>query len=393
MADYDNTRTGIQYVLNSQLSAAQVAAGQQPLRIVFSVDTYMQLVYWTADITIYNLSRDSRSIPPGTIQGGNVGNANAQWLNANIQVQSGDAVTLSAGYEQGTYGQFTPNSCLLFSGIVFQPIWTRVNVVDRILKLRCIFGLIEDTLNLLSFNMPAGATYYDTFNRIAQEATGDPKNPWVVDFGTGSNLDQSAVNRLQNTSLPGAQVLDGKPYQLVQNIMRQSTLFSWVTPAPPGSKSGTPATIHVRSFEDEPTVADAIYAPPNLPSYPLGARPTLLDIPQQTVAAQVGVTQYGVTFRVLLDPTIRNGQVVQLAQGTVVNPYEFTPISDYPPVPSRNAMYIVSGVRHVGDSRGRGEDWYTEINGTVWNFFPSFFMASSPSGASPSVGQAESVIG
>jgi len=46
---------------------------------------------------------------------------------------------------------------------------------------------------------------------------------------------------------------------------------------------------------------------------------------------------------------------------TIVNPYQFSPFQEYPSLPSRNALYVVAGVRHVGDSRGTGDDWYTEI--------------------------------
>src|ERR1017187_637839 len=346
-----NTQDGNRYVLSSAIPNPNQTTNQQPFKVVFSVDTYMQLVYWRADITIYNPS------------------------DSNIVVRSGDAVTLSAGYESGDgYGQFSPNNCLLFSGIIFQPIWTRLNVVDRILKLRCIFGWMEDTLNLLSFNMPAGATFYATLNALADHANGIGGPGWAIDADAG------AVSKLSGTAVQGTQILDGKPYALVQNIMRQSTLFAWVTPAPTSSDDQTPATIHVRSFDERPTTPDVIYGPPNLPNPPPGARLTLLEIPQQTMASQVGTTQFGVVFRVLLDPTIRNGQVVQIAQGTVVAPYEFTPLQEYPPVASPEGMYIVSGVRHVGDSRGHGEDWYTEITGATWDFFSAYINGSSPIG-------------
>jgi hypothetical protein len=98
-------------------------------------------------------------------------------------------------------------------------------------------------------------------------------------------------------------------------------------------------------------------------------KPTIIGVPEQT--------QNGVTFKVLMDSDVRIGKVVQLAPGTIINPYEFTPMSNYPPVPSRNGLYIVAGIRYVGDSRGRGDDWYTEVTGVLWDFFPSFIGASS----------------
>jgi hypothetical protein len=351
---------------NHYVARSLVAQDESPLRIAFTVDTYMLLAYWRAEITLYNLAPQGQPLKSGQGQQPNGSNqSGGQSLAFNQRIIAGDAVALSAGYENGLAGAFSADACLLFAGRVFQPVWTRVNVVDSLVKLRCICGLMEDSLNLISFPMAGGATYYDTLNEIGTHA-----------FGLSFSLDadSGSIDKLKQSRYSRAQALHGKPFDLMQDIMRQSTLFSWMTPAAPGS--GKPPTISVRNFEEAPEVPDISYGPPGLAGpYTTGGttsglvKPTIIGVPEQT--------QNGVTFKVLMDSDVRIGKVVQLAPGTIINPYEFTPMSNYPPVPSRNGLYIVAGIRYVGDSRGRGDDWYTEVTGVLWDFFPSFIGASS----------------
>jgi hypothetical protein len=79
-----------------------------------------------------------------------------------------------------------------------------------------------------------------------------------------------------------------------------------------------------------------------------------------------------------MDSSLRIGKVVQLAKGTVVNPLQFTPFQDYPPIAARDAMYAIAGLRYYGDSRGQGSSWYTEVTGVNFNFFSNFVRAMSP---------------
>jgi hypothetical protein len=181
-----------------------------------------------------------------------------------------------------------------------------------------------------------------------------------------------------------------KPGDIVRRIMNDSSLFAWVTPPAPNSK-GQKSTLHVRSFDVAPTKPDIAYQPPNLPPSPFtltsNVKPTLLGVPDQMSTSggpSIGVTQNGVIFRVLLDPEVRIGMVVQLVAGTVINKYQFNPFGGYPALPSRNALYMVAGVRHVGDSRGTGDDWYTEITGVLWQFFDAYMKMLTPSSKTPS---------
>jgi hypothetical protein len=138
----------------------------------------------------------------------------------------------------------------------------------------------------------------------------------------------------------------------------------------------------MRSLRFDPTAApDIVYAPVSLSTNlaPSGTQQgkvkrTLLGVPEQT--------QEGMLFRVLLDPEVRIGNIVQLAPGTAISPLPLQ-IGQYPSLVDRQNMYVVAGVRHVGDSRGRGEDWYTEITGLSANFFNMLAASQTPIGAQP----------
>ena len=137
-----------------------VASDEEPLRISFNTTAYIQQSYWMADITVYNLRH--QKAPLGHQD-------EATELTCDQSILSGDVVSLSAGYDDG-HGSFSATKGLIFAGRVFQPVWTRQNVVDYTLKLRCICGLTEDTLNLLSFAKSAGATHYATLEDAVTRA-------------------------------------------------------------------------------------------------------------------------------------------------------------------------------------------------------------------------------
>jgi hypothetical protein len=40
-------------------------------------------------------------------------------------------------------------------------------------------------------------------------------------------------------------------------------------------------------------------------------------------------------------------------------------------------VYIIGSLRHVGDSRGKGDDWYTEILGLSLDYFSNFLGSRS----------------
>src|SRR6185312_16819013 len=110
-----NTQTGKTYTISN--------ATAESLRVEFSVDTYALMVYWTANISIYNMSKEDGS----SIQG--IQNLNDFWK-FNQPLKAGDNVTLCAGYQNNGIAAFSPDANIIFQGRVLQPVWTRENVVD-----------------------------------------------------------------------------------------------------------------------------------------------------------------------------------------------------------------------------------------------------------------------
>jgi hypothetical protein len=124
---------------------------------------------------------------------------------------------------------------------------------------------------------------------------------------------------------------------------------------------------------------DFAYGPPNLAGdYTTGGtttgsvKHTLIDTPEQT--------QDGIRFKVLMDSGLSIGNIVQIAPGSLPVPFAFTYGSQRPAVPNQPGIYVVQGLRHYGDSRGRAADWYTEVTGVTMNFFASFLTPGLQAG-------------
>ncbi len=335
-----DTQDGNHYVVRSL-----VGEGEEPLHVKFSVEMYALLAYWTAQVEILNMS----SSVANNIAAGNPDVAS--FWKFNQPLITGDAVSLSGGYQSGSSGKFTAESNVLFSGKLLQAIWTRENVVDYRLTMRCVTGLLEDALNFVSFPWERRTTAYDTLNQVCAEAG--------IKY---ENIDDPARQALESVSYPRAQAVHGRPYDVIRQIARQHNLTAWVSPRGLSVRSFDPSTIETPDYS---------YGPADLPgNYTTGGtrqgliKKTLIGTPQQT--------QNGLTFRVLMDSSVKIGDIVQIAPGTLVH---LAPIQvgSLPPVPNRNGIYIVAGIRHIGDTRGRGDDWYTEITGVTADFFPKLF--------------------
>jgi hypothetical protein len=324
------------------------------LRVTFAVDTYVLLAYWTASVSVFNLKTATAQKVKGA------GSLNDFWK-FNQPLVSGDSVSLSAGYQVGGSGEFDPSASVIYTGRVLQPVWTRENVVDYRLTLRCVTGLADDSLNLVSFAMAGGATAYDVVGQICDQG-GIPLD----------NVDERSKTLLSQGKMARGQAIHGRPYDLIRQIAKQNKLLSWVGP------NG----LNVRSFDPQnpPAAPDFSYGPsaayasssPTTVGSSAGKskiKPTLIGTPQQT--------QDGITFRILLDSSVKIGDVVQISQEVLINLYPIQ-IGKLPPVPSRNGLYVVAGVRHCGDTRGQGDDWYTEITGLTMDFFANFLAATNP---------------
>jgi hypothetical protein len=171
------------------------------------------------------------------------------------------------------------------------------------------------------------------------------------------NIDIESVDwaALEQRRHPGGRVYHGRPLGMLAQIAKGNHMAIWTSPLGLNMRAYALFSSRVN------TPPDIIYAPSDLPGAPKNAKPTIIGVPQGT--------QMGVTFRVLLDSEVKIGSFVQIASGTTVAAYAFAPTQKLRPLTSRDGLYHVIGVRHVGDSRGHGDDWYTEIRGVTWDYF------------------------
>ena len=336
-----------------------VAAGEEPLRATFRIDTYMLTAFWIAEVKVYNMTASTAAGVTGTSSSGQPQNMTLWQFNEALN--AGDLVTISAGYQTTGQGQaFSSLGNQLFQGHLFQAAWTRTDVTDYVLTMRCIIGLMEDTLNFTSNNIPKNRNSLDVINQVALDA-----GITIAGINTG------ASTALSNQRFPRSQVFHDKPLKIIQDTCKQVGVFPWLD-----SKG-----LQLRRFDPSDTSGDNplnakpafAYAPVNLtvPStFTTTIKPTLLGVPNQI--------QKGVVFRVMMDNTVQIGTVLQLAPGTFINFYAVTPGpgQNYPPAPNPSGIYICAGVRHVGDTRG--PDWYSEITSFTSNFFAQWLQGTQP---------------
>lgn len=335
---------------NGETFTLQSGSNGNGLRITFTVDLYMAVPYWFADVVVYGLTKAITGNP----------------LHARQALVSGDYVTLSAGYEMPGSPDFNAPSNLLFSGRLYQSLWEAENVVDKKLTMRCATGFLEDAYNNVNISVAAGSTDYDAIQAVCSPK---PKGANLAIL----EIDNSSITELKQTSHPSAQTFFGSPYEIIATIVKPHGLFFWLTQGGLIVRAYNPTDIANQA-------AKVIYSPPgaNIPGGPIPISPTIIGTPVQT--------QEGVIVRVLLDSQVHVGDLVQLAPGTFLNQFrfDFGNPKAFPPIPNHAGIYVVQGVRHVGDSRGRGNDWFTELVCLTRGFFNNFLDATDPATQSQS---------
>lgn len=330
-------------------------AKSESLRVTFTVDTYSLLAYWTANVKIYNMAPSTGN----QIQG--VGGVANLWQ-FNQPLSAGNQITISAGYTNSSGGTFDAQNNVIYAGRVLQSYWSRENVVDWVLNLRCVIGLLENTINQVNQAVKKGTNDYLAVKSVCREASLN----LVIDQATQDIMSANTYSRGLS--------LYGRPVELIKEItgQYQGQILSWISDKGvnissfnPSVPLATPAFAYAPINVQTNTVSNSGNTQPNTIKY------TLIETPQQT--------QLGVTFKVLMDSTPKIRDTVQLAPGVLINLFPLTvPIpKGGPPVPNASGLYIVCGLRYVGDTRGRGNDWYTEITGLSQSFFANFLTASS----------------
>ena len=300
----------------------------EPFTLKFSFDIEKVAVYqtfWNSSIKIYNCDGP---IPKGPSKG---------TLLSNLIIKEGMTVEVEAGYYNGPFG-------LIWSGQIFQPIWTRENVVDFVLELRCIQGRLYGTNNFIN---QTGSPYQTAKNEaqfIAEKSVVPiPYTPEAIDTFDDSSL----------TKDPYPSTHFGNPSDVINGLASESSLLFWI------GQNGMGTTDLTKKLGPVAASYAPQFSPGSTPQTPApGVSQTLIGTPRQTIL--------GADWTVLLDP--RMDVVVPLLKAQVdLAALELTPITissngAFPPRPLQTkGIYIVAGVTHTGDTRG--SDWLTHITG------------------------------
>jgi hypothetical protein len=290
------------------------------LRVTFDVQTRAWKDLWSAQIVIYNLNEQVSNFILG--QGQNSSSQPAPSATGQAPpISQSMEVTLSAGYESpGKYG-------IIWDGYVLQPLFERENQVDFKVTLNCVLGLLSVGRNSYGNTISANTL---SQMQIVQNMASGAYHP--ISLGTISpNL---------NKTLPRAKTVFGSPRKILDEIARDNNMQWWL---------GQRGLLNVGKVDEDLTAslaAATVYTPTT----------GIVGTPQQT--------QFGVNFRVLLDPTvivkkplmcvnIDNTQIRQaLKQVGVLQG-----------ILSQDGTYVVIGARYLGDTRG--QNWYTDITGSL----------------------------
>jgi len=268
-----------------------------PLRIVFDINYPGLEAFFISEIVIYNLAGDTR-----------------------VQIiQEGARVFLSAGYVNGQFGQ-------IFSGYVFQSLLQRENVTDFKLTLRCIDGYKLFDNNFTAFALKKEYTQETLVNEVALRS----QTPIPIG-GKSPQLNKIPYSR--------GTVAFGNPAKLLREITRWQGAY----------ECGNTQMY----FKDQQLyivkLTDTMKPNPVTISPEKGG---LLGTPQQT--------DYGVSFRCLLNPTlmlsfppmgVKLDMVV--VQQRKVEQMQLLGTLDL------TGVHRIIGVRHTGDTRG--DPWYTDV--------------------------------
>lgn len=232
-----------------------------------------------------------------------------------VVLKQGMTVKLEAGYQVGPFGT-------IFEGTLFQPMWEREDGIDYKLTLHCLVGLVEETNNFVSLSVANGLSQRDLVARMASNCI--------------FKLNSSNVNFPQEQVSSRGEVIFGQPGQVFKDLAEFNGINYWASSY----------AANIRQLLPQQT---------GIPTLQYSPQTGLIGTPQQT--------QDGVDIRVLLDPRATLATQYQLSPDTVIRQLPRTQGS-YPTILDQNGLYVIAGVRHIGDSRGN--TWDTEITGYTY---------------------------
>jgi len=326
----------------------------EALRFTFDISQYAYSSFWHAEFIIYNAD-------------GNISSGPSAGLNLyQAVIQEGDIVTLCAGYQ---YDYPNGNLPVIFTGQIFYTIQDRLDVVDKRLIIHCLLSRVLTTQNFLNSTIPALSTQFTQAQLIASKSM----NPITINSSQIQSAISKATPQRGAANLPRGKSYFGNPHPYLNAIADQNSLASWFTEK----------EWHADSLQFPVGSLVATYAPVS----PAGGPPAQVGGVTLSLIGQPQQTQFGVTFRILLDPRVQvKAPLPQVAvqlqfirQAPIAYPLPAGTGPAYPLVDK----YVVVGVRFTGDTRGN--TWYSEITGlaqiqNVIGLLGSGSVQSDPSG-------------
>lgn len=305
----------------------------EALRMTFEINQYAYSAFWHAEIVIYNAN--------GPISSGPSAGINLM----QAVIQEGDIVTLSAGYQADyPYPSIPP---AIWTGPVFYTIQDRLNVVDDRLIIHCLLNRILTTQNFLNETIPLLSSQFSQAQFIASKSA----QPIQINESQVQRAISSVNPQRGAAQLPRGKSYFGNPHRYLNALADQNNLVSWFDNH----------SWNLDSLQNPIGKLIASYAPVNIN----GGPPTIVNGIKLSLIGQPQQTQYGVNFRVLLDPTVQVRaplpQVQVMLQFVRQAPIPYPlPRGQFAPVPLAS-KYVVVGVRFIGDTRGN--PWYSDITG------------------------------
>ena len=268
--------------------------GHESLKCSFEVNYPGYQGWYFSEFTIFNLERETER----------------------KLIQEGARVYFSAGYSDGNYG-------LIFSGTVFQSMFSRENVTDYKLVLWCMDG---------------ERLFKDNF----------------INFTLGKYSDMTLTNALAGRSDRPISVGRISPRVSKEDSIRGATFFGAVqNPLRDINKISNTVSFMKNDQVHVVSIMDA----PNTSAIEIGPKTGLIGTPVQI--------DYGVSFRCLLNPELMLTNPlrwVKLDLSGVGFKQQRADLGGkmLSTVPT-DGYFKIGGVRHIGDTRGN--DYYTDVTG------------------------------
>lgn len=245
-------------------------------------------------------------------------------------VMEGDRLIIEAGYqahateevtdEKGDKSSVTTDLQYgkIFDGKIIWPSRSQASNTDYVLTLMAIDGDEPLNLNFISKTVNRGLNSRKIIETVANDSE-------------IKTLINGLSDGLSEQRLPRAKVFFGNPYRYVSDVCRGNAASFYI-------EDGNLNVVRLQDVRKD----EAIVVTPET---------GLIGTPQQV--------QFGVSFRLLLNPRIHLYSMIQI-KDVQVNEASVTPGQQQAPLDD-DWVYQVMELTHVGDTRG--DQWYTEIQG------------------------------